>query len=72
INNIYTSFIDNIITSEGILNNFNEQPILKNTFDNIDVFNKKNEFDFKNKAEFAEPIYLLTVNQTFQTWKIVD
>ncbi|CAG8751707.1 2423_t:CDS:2, partial [Racocetra fulgida] len=72
INNDYASFTNDIMTSEGILNDFSEQLILENTYDDIDKFNKENEFDFKDKAEFVEPTYSLTMNQTFQTWEAVD
>src|SRR5260363_252955 len=85
-NNAYNSpllrtsngFTDNIMTSEDILDNFNEQPVLQNALadfenerlnleDTFEDSNKENELDFEEETEDAEPKYSLTVNQIFET-----
>ncbi|CAG8527208.1 13753_t:CDS:2 [Dentiscutata erythropus] len=82
-NDAYSNFTDDIVASGGILDDFSEQPILENTFDEFnngqpnsenafDKFDKENELDFEDETEDAEPKYSLTVNQAFGTWKAVD
>ncbi|CAG8835544.1 23512_t:CDS:1, partial [Gigaspora margarita] len=61
----YDSFMDtylsNIIASGNILDDFGEQQISENAFDD---FNKDNEVDFEDEDEEAEPEprYSLTIN----------
>ncbi|CAG8538409.1 4203_t:CDS:10, partial [Scutellospora calospora] len=71
--NAYDSFTDtyfnNIIASENILDDFGEQQISENAFDN---FNNEADFEDEDEEMEPEPRYLLTVNQSFKTWKAVD
>ncbi|KAF0484112.1 hypothetical protein F8M41_023095 [Gigaspora margarita] len=75
---ISNGFTDNIMTSEDILDDFNEQPVLQNALadfenerlnleDTFEDSNKENELDFEEETEDAEPKYSLTVNQIFET-----
>ncbi|CAG8472794.1 13600_t:CDS:2 [Dentiscutata heterogama] len=75
-NDAYGNFTDDIVASGGILDDFSEQPILENTFDEFnngqpnsenafDEFDKENELDFEDETEDTESKYSLTlINST--------